>query len=178
MLQEPQAKPLAPVCPFDDAGDVGHHEGAVVGEAHDAEVRLERSERILGDLGPRRGHHGEQRALAHVRLSEQPHVGDQLEHELQLALLPVFARLPLPGALVRRGRETGVAASAAPATRHQQHIVRPHQLAQQRPRGGVAHLGAGRHRQVEVCARLASHVLPFPVLPPLSLPVGAVAVIK
>src|SRR6185437_4418998 len=45
-------------------------------------------------------------------------------------------------------------------------------------RRGVAHLGAGWDREVEVGPRLAGHVLALPVLPPLGLPLGAIAIIQ
>ena len=47
----PEAAPLGRA--LDEAGDVGDHE-LVVLEAHDAEVRLERGERVVGDLRLRR----------------------------------------------------------------------------------------------------------------------------
>src|SRR2546422_9080796 len=93
------------------------HEGAAVRQADDAEVRLERGERIIGDLGARRGDHREQCALARVRLAQEADVGDELEHQLQPPLLAVLARLPLAPALVRGGREARVAAPAAAAPR-------------------------------------------------------------
>ena len=46
---------------LDEAGDVGEHE-LVVAEAHHAEVRLERGERVVGDLGLGRAHRRDQRA--------------------------------------------------------------------------------------------------------------------
>jgi hypothetical protein len=51
MPEELEPKTLPEMRPLDDAGDVGHHEGARTGEPDDAEVGLERSERIVAILG-------------------------------------------------------------------------------------------------------------------------------
>ena len=61
---------------LDQARDVGDDEAAVRIGAHDAEIRRERRERIVGDLGPRGGHRADERALARVRHAEQPDVGE------------------------------------------------------------------------------------------------------
>ena len=69
------------------------------------EVRLERGERVVGDLGRRRGQRGEQRGLAGVGQADQPDVGDQPQLEAQLALLAGLALLGVAGGLVGGGRE-------------------------------------------------------------------------
>ena len=96
---------------FDEPGDVGEHELVLV-EAHHAEVRHERGERIVGDLRLGRAHHRDQRRLARVREADERGVGEQLQLELQP---PLFAVLPLLG---ERRRAAGVrqeARVAAPA---------------------------------------------------------------
>ena len=60
---------------------------SLVAEVHDAEVRLERRERVVGDLRRRGGDRGEQRRLAGVRQPDQADVGDQPELEPDPALL-------------------------------------------------------------------------------------------
>ena len=91
---------------------------------HDAQVGLERGEGIVGDLGPGRRDHREQRALAGVGLAHQAHVGDELEHQLDLPLLALLARLPLARRLVGGRGEPGVAPAAPAAARHQQRVAR------------------------------------------------------
>ena len=115
VAQELEAEPLALVRAFDDAGNVGDDERAVVAELHDAEVRRERRERIVGDLGTRRGDHREQRALAGVGLPDEADVGDELELELERATLAFLAGLPLARRLVRSRREERVALPAPAA---------------------------------------------------------------
>jgi len=108
----------------------------------------------------------------------QPHVRDELEHELEVALDAVLAGLPLAGALVRGGGEGGIAAAAASALPDEDGLTRSERLTQQLPGVGVAHLGPGRHGQGEVGARLPRHVLSLAVLAALRLPLGAVAVVE
>ena len=84
-------------------------------DADHTELRLERGERIVGDLRTRRAHHREQRRLPGVRQADHAGIGEQLQLEPQLA---VFARLALLGEarrLARGGREVLVALTAAPA---------------------------------------------------------------
>ena len=83
-------------------------------EVEHAEVRLERRERVVGDLGRRRGERGEQGGLARVREADEPDVGDEPQLEAQPALLAGLAALGVLGRLVGGGLEVGVA-EAAPA---------------------------------------------------------------
>ena len=52
---------------LDEPRDVGHHEAALLADRDDAEVRIQRRERIVGDLRPRRRNRADQRRLAGVR---------------------------------------------------------------------------------------------------------------
>ena len=72
----------------------------VPAQAHHAEVGGEGRERIVGDLGPSRGDHREQGALAGIGLSHEPHVGDQLEGKLDFQCFAFFTRLPFPRRLM------------------------------------------------------------------------------
>src|SRR2546421_7242895 len=57
-------------------------------------------------------------------------------------------------------------------------VPRAQHFAQQGAGVGVMHLGPGGHREVQILPGLAGHVLALAVLPPLGLPVGAVAVVE
>ena len=88
---------------------------SVVGQPHHPEVRLERRERVVGDLGLGRRDGGDQRRLADVGEPDEGDVGEELELEPQPALLADLAllgerRRPAP---VRQ--EPGVAPAAPPA---------------------------------------------------------------
>ena len=115
VAQELVAEAAALAGALDEAGDVGDDELGGVVEAHDAEVRLERRERVVGDLRLGRRDHADQRALADVGEADEGDVGHQLQLELEPALLAVLAllgeaRRPAPVA-----EELGVAAPAPPA---------------------------------------------------------------
>ena len=77
------AESRALVRAFDQPGNVDHHERFFGAEAHDAELRLERRKRIVGDLRARRRDRGEQRRFAGVREADDTAVGEQFELEPQ-----------------------------------------------------------------------------------------------
>ena len=112
---------VAQTCPgtraFDQARNVGDRRPARflicgvedVAQVQHAQIRLERRERIVGDLRPRRGQGREQRGLARVGQSHQPDVGDQPQFQTNPVLLPGFAFLRVARSLMRRRREVDVA---------------------------------------------------------------------
>ncbi len=55
MTEETQSEPLALACSLNDTGNVGHDKRAIITVAHDTELRLHRSKRIVGNLGARGG---------------------------------------------------------------------------------------------------------------------------
>src|SRR5213596_3869107 len=68
--------------------------------------------------------------------------------------------------------------AAATAFRHEQRFPARERSTDHLPRRGVAHLGAGWDREVEIGPGLAGHVLALAVLSALRLPLGAVAVVE
>jgi hypothetical protein len=150
VLQEPEPETLARMRALDDARNVGQDERAMARQRHHSQVGLERGEGVVRDLGPRGGHHREQRALARVGLTHQPDVGDELQHQLELPLLALLAGLPFARRLVRRGGESRVAPTAASAARHEQRVAVAQHLADEVPGIGIADHGARRHREVDV----------------------------
>src|SRR5687768_4368382 len=178
VLKELEPESLARVCALDDAGNVGDHERAALAQAGDAEIGLERRERIVGDPGTGRGEYGQQRALPRVRLAHEADIGNQLEDELDLAVFALFARLPLPRGLVRGGREARVAPSAAAAAGDQQPVAVAQHFTDQDIRRCVPDDGARRHGKRDVGCRCAGHGLALPVLRALGLPMVAIAVIE
>ena len=83
VAQELVAQPLALGRPLDETGYVGNRE-AQVSVTHHAEVGRERGKGIVGDLGTRGRHAGDERALAHGRHAHERGVG----HELHLEFDP------------------------------------------------------------------------------------------
>ena len=82
--QEAMAETLALVRALDQAGHVGHHEAAVVAERDHAQVGHERGEGVVGDLRLGRRDTRNQRRLAHVRVADDAHVGEQLHPQPEL----------------------------------------------------------------------------------------------
>ena len=99
------AEPGAAAGALDQAGDVGDDELAL-GALERAEHGLERREGVVGDLRGGARQARQQRRLARVRQPDQPDVGEQLEPQLEPALLARQALLGearrLPVELVKR----------------------------------------------------------------------------
>ena len=100
---------------FDEAGHIGNDERPVPRQSHDPEVRNQRGERVVGDLGARCRDPRDHGRLAGIRKPHQPHVGEQLEVEPQVLLFTRKARLRLARRPVGRRGEPRVAPSAVPA---------------------------------------------------------------
>ena len=138
VLQEavPEARALGGA--WDEAGNVGEDEARLVTDAHHAEVRRERRERVIRDLRLRARDRADERRLADVREAEETHVGHHLELEAELQLLAGLARLGAArGAVVRR-REVDVAAPALAAARDDDARVRRVEIVEELVR--VAHV--------------------------------------
>ena len=78
VLQEAMPEPCALRGPRNETRDVGEHERGFVADAHETEMRRERGERIVGDLGLRARDGADERRLADVGEPEQPDVGHHL----------------------------------------------------------------------------------------------------
>ena len=83
---------------------------------HHAQVRDQGGERVIGDLRPGRGHRRDHGGLAGVGEADQADVGDRLELQDEITLLPRLALEGEPGRLAARRGQRGVA-EPAPAAR-------------------------------------------------------------
>ena len=119
VAQERVPEPGARAGALDQPGHVGDGRPplVVLAEVHDPEVRLERRERVVGDLGRGRGDRREDRGLAGVRQPDQADVGDQPQLEPEPALGAGLALLGVLGRLVGGRLEVRVAEPAAAAAR-------------------------------------------------------------
>ena len=125
--EEVVAEPGAGRGALDQPRDVGQHELAVLGVDR-PEHRLQRRERIRGDLRLRPRHPGQQRRLAGVRQPDEPDVGQQLQLQLDLALLARQPLLGQPRRLPHRGGEVLVPAPARAAAGDRDLLARPHEV--------------------------------------------------
>ena len=116
VAEKAQAKAVPVASPFDQTWHVGKHEAALVVEPDDAEVGGKRGERVVGDLGARGRHAGDEGRLADVGKPYQTDIREEFEREAQPALLTRAARFGAARRPVRRSREPFVAASSAAAS--------------------------------------------------------------
>ena len=96
---------------LDQAGDVGEHELAAL-VADNAELRPERRERIIANLGRRVADRIEEGRLAGIGQAEEADVGKQLQAQPDPHFLAGIAGLVLARGAVGRGLVAGVAAPA------------------------------------------------------------------
>src|SRR6185503_12166550 len=99
---------------FDQAGNVGEHELAALVTDY-AELRAQRRERVVADLGAGIADGVEEGRLARVGKPDEADVRKQLQSQPHPHLLARFARLMLPRSAVGRGLVAGVAAAAQAA---------------------------------------------------------------
>ena len=92
MREELVTEPDALARALDQPGDVGDDELAAVRRLDGAEHRRERRERIVGDLRPRVREARDERRLAGVRQPDERCVGEQLQAQLDRALLARASR--------------------------------------------------------------------------------------
>ena len=64
---------------FDQSGNICTHEPRTCPNIHDTEVRVQRRERIVCDLGPRCGDPREQRRFTSVWQAQKTHIGEHLK---------------------------------------------------------------------------------------------------
>ena len=159
----PEAPALAGA--LDQPGDVGDDELGRVVDAHDAEVRLERRERVVGDLRACRRDDADQRALADVREPDERDIGHQLQLELEPPVLAVLALLGEARRATLVRQELGVAAPTPPAGGCQPAIAVAKQFGEQFAAVEVGHDGALGHRDLDRRPALAVLILALAVNP-------------
>ena len=127
-----------------------------------AQVRLQRGERVVGDLRPGRGQHGHQRGLAGAGEADQADVGDRLQLQHDVGGIARLAEQREPGGLARAGGQRGVAQAAAAAAGGDvaSHPVRPDRPA--RTPSSDSTTVPGRHPQFQALAVGAVLVVTLP----------------
>ena len=131
---------------LDQPGDVGDDQLAVVG-LDGAEDRLERRERVVGDLRLGAGEAGDERGLAGVGHADQADVGEELEPQLDGPLLPGQPALGQARRLAGGAGEALVAATAEAALGDPDLLAREQQVDSGRRPSARPPCPAGRARR-------------------------------
>ena len=137
---------------LEQPGHVGDGQLRAIVRLDRAELRLDRRERVVGDLRARVRDAVEQRRLAGVREPEHRGVGEQLEAELERPLLAVEADLRGARRLPGRRRVALVAASTGATARNDDACAVMGEIGDERARLDLAHLRADRHLADDVAA--------------------------
>ena len=154
---------------LDQPRNIGHHEAAEAGQLRHSQIRFESGKRVIRDLRPRRRNARDQRRFAGVRKAHQPHVRQQLQLQPQPPFLSRTPRFVLRRRLVRGSGEARVAASTAPAARHQKPLAFVREIVKLLARRFVVDHRADRHfdfyrlrlrRRCGCCLRRAGRARP------------------
>ena len=140
--------------PLDQTGNVGHDEFRPVARAtdpHDAEVWLQRGERVVGDFGLGRRHRRDQGRLAGVGEADQGDVGHELELHVVPELLALLGLLGEGGGTAAVGEEARVAPASLAALGHHEAGALHVEVAHHGP-AAVPDDGADRHGHHQVLA--------------------------
>ena len=154
--------------------DIGHNEAAIVAEGDDTQVRLQRGERVVGNLGACRRDARDECRLAGIGEPDDADVGEQLQLQPQETFGSRRARLGPSWCAVGRRGEAGVAASAASALGDKNALPFLGEVGQQFDLGPFRVLlfedeRADRHGDFEVVGAFAGPVRPLAVLSALGL---------
>jgi hypothetical protein len=155
VAQEAGAQARAFRSALDQAGNVGDDEALVGRQVHDAEVRGQGRERIVGDLRLGGAGGGQEGRLARVGQADQADVGDQLQPHPDPAFFAFLAGIGVFRGLVDRALEVQVAPAAVAALGQQQARARVVEVGDQGFLVLFEDLGADRDLQQHVVARRA-----------------------
>src|SRR5882762_5123796 len=141
-----------------------------------AQVRLQRSKRIIRNLRPRRGYHRNQRRFTRIRKAHKPYVGQQSQLQPQLPLLAGMPILMLPRSLMPRFREILIPASPAPTLRHQHSLSGCGQICDGFSALPIEYQRSHRYLQKHVFAGMARAIRSFAMASAIRLELAIVAV--
>ena len=112
---------------FDQTGHIGDHERLLVrllAHRHHAQIRLERGERVVRNLGLGSRNPRNQRRLSGIRIPDQPHIGQQFQFQPVESLLALPPQFVLARCLVGAGGKVLIAASPTSAFGNDQALIR------------------------------------------------------
>jgi hypothetical protein len=160
VAKETVAEALTLVCPFNQAGHIGHHVAFSV-PAGNAQIRLERRERVRGNLRVCCGETRKQRRLPGVGEPHQPEVGDEPELELHVPFFSALARFGCSRDSIPMGSQRRVASSTPSAASGHNPASGPHQVSEEPTI--LPHDRSIRHMEHEVAPVRPSPIVPLTV---------------
>src|SRR5438093_561522 len=146
MSEKAVAEALAFMRALDQPGNVGEHEFAAL-RTHDAELRMQRRERIIGDLRLGRADDGEEGRLAGIGQTDEAGVRNQLQPQPDPALLAFLAGIGVARRAVGGGFEMRVAEAAIAAFGEHEFFAELGEVMDQRFAVLIKNLRADRHFQ-------------------------------
>ena len=138
---------------------------------------MQGGERIVRNLGPRIGHGRDKGGLARIGHSQQTHVGQHLQLQLQIATLAGKAGGLLAWSAVDSTFEAQVAKTTVATLGNGDDLTSLQQLKQHFAGIGIADDGSHGHVQRNVVARSAKHIGTHTVLTTLGIVATRVAVV-
>src|SRR5262245_19466006 len=163
---------------FDEPRNISHDETLAVVVTDHAQIRGQRSKRIVGDFRPHRGDRRDQRRLAGVGQPDDADIGEQAQLDLKLSLFSRFSRLSEARALEGRCREVRVALSASAAGGDNHCFPRRLKIGDQLTRHGVADYSTHGHLDFTVVAPPPMTVAPHAMLAAASFVLFLIAQIE
>ena len=128
--------------PGNQPRDIRKDRAISAGATHYPEVGHQGGEGVIGNLGPRRREHRDQGALAGIGQANDSHLGQQLQLELELPLLPIASLGEFLRRAVAIAQVVGIAQSAAATDGHQQTLALLGEIPQEDVGSGIADLRA------------------------------------
>src|SRR5579862_126457 len=148
-------KAVAEADPFvrtlDEARNISEHKFASI-HVHNAELRIERGERIIGDLRLGGADGGKERRLSGVRQSHDTGIGDELEPQTNGVLLTRETGIGATGRTIGRSLEVCVTEAAVAAARQHDALACFGEICEQHLAIFLVDLSADRHLEHRVSA--------------------------
>src|ERR1044072_4595245 len=148
---------------LDQSRNISDYERTKVTEIDNAEMRLQRRERIVRDLRTRSRDSRDKGRLPRIRKTHESDIRQQLELELKVQLLALASSLMIARRAIRRAREVRVAETTAATTRRQPAIAVVTQVVQQITCRSLKDLCSNRNANKQVFPRAARAIRSFAV---------------
>src|SRR6516164_6572609 len=161
MAEKPGADPGTVAGALDQTGEVGQDDFLVV-QPYDAELRLQRRERIVGDLRPGVRDRSEERRFAGVGQANQANIGDQLQAQPNPGLTAGPAGIGAARRAIGRALVMHVAETAIASLQEDPPLAAARQIGEHLPVLGIHDLGPDRDLQDEILTVGAGALAPCP----------------